>query len=240
MIHEENFKIINRLENENHRQYAYRTLLYNIMTLHMIPGTPIVEAELCEVLRISRTPIHEAITKLKEESLIDVFPQKGTYVSPISLQNFREGYFLRLTVEPTILKQIQGTISKENSERLYKNLEKQHDIVNTTKDVDEFLRLDNGFHKIIYEIAEKSLCYEAVRSVNSHFDRVRYMDTILNNVDLNRIYQEHKQLYTFLLIGMYSDEEWNHFYEKHVGAFWGKFNSLVERYPEFFDGKLFD
>lgn len=235
---EQPITVLERKKKENHKEYAYRVLRYNIMTLQLLPGTPIVESILCEQLHISRTPIHEAISKLKEESLIDVFPQRGSYISPINLNNFREGYFLRLTIEPAIIKQIQGCISEKNSQLLLDNLNRQKEITETTRDADEFLKLDNAFHKIIYEIAEKRLTWTAMRSVNSHFDRVRYMDTIINKADLNRIYQEHKWLYNILLIGIHSETEIHRFYEKHLGSFWEKFYSLLEQYPDYFNAQL--
>lgn len=66
-------KISEKREKENNREYAYRLLRSNIMTLQLMPGATLNEGELTELLGISRTPIHEAIIMLKEESLVDVF-----------------------------------------------------------------------------------------------------------------------------------------------------------------------
>ena len=234
MNEEQTLILFDRREHENHKEYAYRVVRDNIMTLNLKPGTAINEADLCSLLHISRTPVHEAVTKLKEEFLIDVFPQKGSYISQINLSNFREGYYLRLTVEPAIIKQVQGCLSNEDSKRLLENLNLQKEVAETSGNANDFLKLDNEFHKIIYEIAGKPLIWSAVRSVNSHFDRVRYMDTIINKADLNRIYQQHRWLYDILLIGIYSDSEIDRFYENHLGSFWEKFYTLLEQYPDYF------
>ena len=76
-----------RRMDENNRAYAYRMLRKNIMTLQLQPGCQLSEAELCEQLAMSRTPVHEALMMLKSEWLVDVLPQRGSIVSKISVPN---------------------------------------------------------------------------------------------------------------------------------------------------------
>lgn len=235
MCTEKAITLFTRKENESHREYAYRVLRDNIMTMKLSPGSILNEADLADLLQVSRTPIHEAITKLSDEYLIDVYPRKASIVSKINLANFREGYFLRLTIEPIIIKQLEGSLSDENSKRILHNLNQQKEVIDTTGDANEFLKLDNDFHKLIYTIASRPLVWTAVRSVNGHFDRVRYMDTIINQADLSDIYQEHKWLYHTLLTGMLPDAEIKQFYEGHLGKLWKNFYGLLEKYPEYFD-----
>ena len=56
-----------RRMDENNRAYAYRMLRKNIMTLQLQPGCQLSEAELCEQLAMSRTPVHEALMMLKPQ-----------------------------------------------------------------------------------------------------------------------------------------------------------------------------
>lgn len=72
-----------RLEGENNREYAYRVLRQNIITLQFAPGQTLSEAELSEKLEMSRTPVHEAVMMLKNEWLVDVQAQRGSSVSMI-------------------------------------------------------------------------------------------------------------------------------------------------------------
>ena len=57
------------------------------------PGECISEVELGNQLNVSRTPVREAIVRLSEEKLIDVFPQKGSFVSKIDLNLVDEAVF---------------------------------------------------------------------------------------------------------------------------------------------------
>ena len=55
----------------------------------MKPGQAISEIELAEALQISRTPIREVMGKLREEHLVEVLPQVGSYISKIKPQLIR-------------------------------------------------------------------------------------------------------------------------------------------------------
>ena len=62
-------------EKESRKEYAYRILKENIMSLELKPGELLSEVELSEKLNISRTPIREVLMRLKNEHLIEVKPQ---------------------------------------------------------------------------------------------------------------------------------------------------------------------
>ena len=83
-----------RLEGENNREYAYRVLRQNIITLQFAPGQTLSEAELSEKLEMSRTPVHEAVMMLKNEWLVDVQAQRGSSVSMIRVDYLQQNAFL--------------------------------------------------------------------------------------------------------------------------------------------------
>lgn len=89
------FKVINKNKGENSKQFTYRILKENIMNLSLAPGEAISEIEISQALDVSRTPVREAIVKLKEEKLVNVFPQRGSFVSKMSLKLIEEAAFLR-------------------------------------------------------------------------------------------------------------------------------------------------
>ena len=112
---------INRQFGENTKHYIYRVLKMNIMTLNIKPGTGISEADIREFLKVSRTPIRESIVRLSEERLMDVYPQKGSFVSLIDLKIVEEAYFMRKILEKEVLK----LATKNFSEAAIKELEKK-------------------------------------------------------------------------------------------------------------------
>lgn len=107
-----------RRMDENNRAYAYRMLRKNIMTLQLQPGCQLSEAELCEQLAMSRTPVHEALMMLKSEWLVDVLPQRGSIVSKISVPYLNEGFAMRRILEPALLRGLAGKLTKGTAERI--------------------------------------------------------------------------------------------------------------------------
>ena len=53
-----------------------------ILTLKLMPDTPLSEAAVSEVLGLSRTPIREALKDLSSENLLEIFPQAGRWSHP--------------------------------------------------------------------------------------------------------------------------------------------------------------
>lgn len=132
-------KMSNKKDNENNREYAYRILRNNIMKLSLLPGTTLNESELAEMFHMSRTPIHEAVIMLKEETLVKVYPQSASKVSYIDINIMKEGYFMRSVIEPKIISQIAGNMLKEHTELLRLNLEEQKAAILETENIDSFL-----------------------------------------------------------------------------------------------------
>ena len=128
-----------RIEKENNREYAYRVLRDNIMTLQLLPGTTINEGELAELFHTSRTPIHEAVLMLKEEYLVDVYPQSGSKISRIQLDILKEGYFLRSLIEPELIAHMAGNISSGQAAELRENLDRQKAALHQKDKIDTFL-----------------------------------------------------------------------------------------------------
>lgn len=180
-----------RIEKENNREYAYRVLRDNIMTLQLLPGTTINEGELAELFHTSRTPIHEAVLMLKEEYLVDVYPQSGSKISRIQLDILKEGYFLRSLIEPELIAHMAGNISSGQAAELRENLDRQKAALHQKDKIDTFFKLDDSFHHLLYQMAGKPRTWYAVKKVSTHYDRIRYLDAIMYHTELKNIYEEH-------------------------------------------------
>ena len=228
-------KVFEKKQMENNREYAYRLLRDNIMTFRLVPGQSLNENELSELMHVSRTPVHEAILMLKEESLVDVFPQSVSRVSGIDLETLNVGLFLRLQVEPVIISQTAGNLTKEQIVRLKENLEAQETAALQETYLDTFFKIDDEFHRMIYEFAKKARVWRAVRSVCSHYDRVRYLDAIDTKANIQIFVEEHKTIYSSLLSGEIVDFDFPKFYEGHLATYRKHFRQMLEKYPEYFN-----
>ncbi len=77
----------------------------NIIKLHLTPGSAISEAEIADRLAVSRTPIREAFIRLVEDGLLETYPQKGSIISLIDIEQAEEMRFVRKIIEKAILKE---------------------------------------------------------------------------------------------------------------------------------------
>ncbi len=93
------FTAIERKTSDSVREYVYQVLKSSIMFLDLEPGTNITEKDIAQKLNVSRTPVREALIKLSQEDLLDIYPQKGTVVSLIDLSHVEEARFIRRNLE---------------------------------------------------------------------------------------------------------------------------------------------
>mgnify|MGYP002662527171 CR=1 FL=1 len=78
---------------------VYQTLRQAILSVSYRPGEILRKPEICEVLGVSRSPVADAVARLAAEGLVDVVPQAGTFVARFSMEEIREGAFLREAAE---------------------------------------------------------------------------------------------------------------------------------------------
>jgi signal transduction histidine kinase len=89
-----------RLEKSRHAApQVFEYLREQIMSLALEPGTELSRAELVDQFGVSQTPIRDALMRLAEEGLVDIFPQHATVVCPINIALARQAHFLRRSVE---------------------------------------------------------------------------------------------------------------------------------------------
>ena len=189
-----------RRMDENNRAYAYRMLRKNIMTLQLQPGCQLSEAELCEQLAMSRTPVHEALMMLKSEWLVDVLPQRGSIVSKISVPYLNEGFAMRRILEPALLRGLAGKLTREQLNEFQELLNRQNEDLYLDRDAadDFFISLDNDFHRLLYHDSGYDRIWEAMHNVTSHMDRVRYLDSALCRGNIASVQKEHEQIFGYL------------------------------------------
>ena len=85
-------------------QQIYRILRRDIVHCLIPPGTPLSEKEVSVRFDVSRQPVREAFIKLAENGLIQIRPQRGSYVNKISLSQVRNGCFVRQAIECAVVR----------------------------------------------------------------------------------------------------------------------------------------
>ena len=185
-----------RLPGENNKDYAYRMIKDSIMSLLLKPGQSISEVELAEALGLSRTPIREVLTKLREEHLVEVIPQVGTYISKINPQLIKEASFMRYTLEKEVLKLACESFPKTSILDLKKNMVLQEELIGQKGKEIEFHLLDKEFHQIIFKGIQKENILEAITRISTHYNRMRLLSEMRFSYD--EVIEQHKHIIEIL------------------------------------------
>lgn len=82
------------------RDQAYSAVKRRIITMRYRPGEYLNEARVSDELGIGRTPVHQALDRLRLEGMVDIIPRKGVIVRPVSLDEVLELIEIRLVNEP--------------------------------------------------------------------------------------------------------------------------------------------
>jgi GntR family transcriptional regulator, rspAB operon transcriptional repressor len=221
--------ILERNEHESARDYAYRVIRYNILELFLAPGTSVSEKILCDQLLISRTPVREALIDLSRQRLVDIVPQKGTIVSLIDPKMVEEGHFLRALVEKEVVQQVCNLIDERTYRLLESNIIMQeyhakHNALN------EFIHLDNEFHKTLFLICDKLATFWIVADFQAHFDRERKLS--LQYVSVTELVEDHRKVLEAIKSGnaIAASEQMG----KHLAHVLIDQQLLIARFPEYF------
>lgn len=223
---------LERKKTENSKQYSYRVLKENIMSLRLVPGESISETEISEILKVSRTPVREAIVRLSEEKLVTVFPQKGSFVSKIDLKLVEEAIFLREICEENILERIID--DKENVQlikELERNLEYQKIAFNFEENLYKIFNLDNEFHKYMYSYYGKPNVWKSIKRLSTHYDRLRLLDT-LEKMNVEEILKQHSKIIEVLKNR--KKEKIKKSISEHLINFENVIGLFKEKYPNYF------
>jgi DNA-binding GntR family transcriptional regulator len=143
-----------------------------ILGLVLVPGTALSRAELQDRCRVSSTPVRDALLRLQEEGLADVFPQHATLVSLIDLESARQTQFLRRSIESEIARVLAVEADPVLGEHLRTLVDEQRWLTGR-RDFDRFASIDLEFHKTIYDAARVPELWAIVRRQSGHIDLLR-------------------------------------------------------------------
>ncbi len=208
----------------------YYTLREEIINLSLEPGTNISEKKLSEKYNVSRTPIREALVRLAQEGLVNIYPQKGTIVSLIDLSAVEEGRFLREHLERAIIKEACKEFSQENLLNLEMNLKLQKMYIEN-HDYKKWFETDEEFHKIIFEGCNKKRVWNSINDGSTEFQRIRML-RLATSFTWDNIYEEHKKIYN--AIKNKTPKIAEKFMKKHLNMILFDKNQLKENYPNYF------
>jgi DNA-binding GntR family transcriptional regulator len=155
-------------------QRVYQTLREAILSLAYKPGEILRKPEICEALGVSRSPVADAVARLQGEGLVDVVPQAGTFVARFSMQEIREGAFLREAIEVAAIERVAERITDDQLQLLRRNLTVQAALV-TDGDIPGFYAMDAAMHELLLSFTGFPKLAQVAETAWLHVNRARQL-----------------------------------------------------------------
>jgi DNA-binding GntR family transcriptional regulator len=174
-------------------QKIYRVLRQGIVNCTIPPGYLLSEKEIAARFDVSRQPVREAFIKLSETGLVQIFPQRGTFVCKISVKLVIAGRFIREAVETAVVRRAALEASSDYLLRMEQTLHIQKLLTNSS-DANAFLLMDDEFHRLIAQSVDCELAWKTIENIKAAMDRVRFLS--LSGISPpEKLIEEHYEIY---------------------------------------------
>ncbi len=154
---------------------AYLQIKQKLIMAEYEPGQFLQEAQIASELGLGRTPVHNALHRLKQEGLVDIIPRKGVIVQTDSLSEIYLALETRLLVEPHCAGLCAERRTSEDLVRLTAVCELQENGKEKTKQ--ELMELDRRFHSRIARAAGNHLLSDFLGMVHDRMSRIWFLPT---------------------------------------------------------------
>jgi len=151
---------------------VYAALRQAIVSTELEPGQQISENEIADKLGVSRTPVREALARLRDDQLVQIVPQLGTFVSRISVAGVDDAQFLREALECSAIRLAAERADTADVAGLGLLIDRQES-ARDAADASAFFVLDDELHSTLCELSGRPIAWTIVARANGHLNRVR-------------------------------------------------------------------
>lgn len=174
-----------------HDQVAVR-LRTMLVEGRIAPGAKLNERELCEQLRVSRTPLREAIKLLAAEGLVDLLPNRGAAAVKLTEADILNTFEVLASLEG-----LSGELAAQRitDEEIAEMRATHYEMMAsfTRRDLSGYYRLNAKIHTAINDAARNPVLSSTYRSINARVQSLRFR-TNQNEAKWKHAVGEHEQM----------------------------------------------
>lgn len=156
------------------RDQIYPVMRTLILSGEIGPGETIDEKSIAAQLKVSRTPVREAVQRLSDEQLVDVVAQSGTRASAIDRHEIEQAFLIRRALEMENAAQAAPRMTQEAADSL-SDLLVQHARAVERRNYVEAIQRDDQFHRAIAEISDLPRLWRTIEVSKAQLDRCRHL-----------------------------------------------------------------
>lgn len=176
----------------------FAVLRDRIVYMEYPPGKLLPEKELCAEFKVSRTPLREAIQKLKEMGLVTVIPRFGTHVSSVDINEIRCAFEVKIRLEGLAGEMAAKRITGDKLAEL-KGLIERADVLSKEERQRRIIEIDGQFHEIIYQATQNQILREMLQNLHGRCARL-WNSSLAEIIPLDTVINQLKEIYSSLEI----------------------------------------
>lgn len=177
------------------KDIAYEMIKDKIISAEFLPGEKLSENKLMNMLDIGRTPIREALSKLENESLVEISPKRGIFITAITMADVRNNYGIREVLEPYAVELAAPILTPDLLDPYYQYYKVSKIHLDSSAD-DTW---DQRFHFMIYEASGNQLLCDILKDLYHKNLRTRKLSTIQITNRRRNTCEEHYQIIEALI-----------------------------------------
>jgi DNA-binding GntR family transcriptional regulator len=155
-------------------QQVYATLRSEIVANMLEPGQRLSENELAARFGVSRTPVREALGRLRDDQLVEIVPQLGTFVSLVNRTAVGDAQFVREALECAAIRH-SAELASDGDVRVLREIVRLQELTQVDQNFDRFDSLDDELHRALCELGGHELAWKLSHKAGCHLNRVRRM-----------------------------------------------------------------
>lgn len=212
---------------------AYDIILKKIIDAEYEPGQKISEKKIEEDLQIGRTPVREALLQLRQEQLINVIPQSGTYIAKIDLKDVLDARFVRASVERRIMREAATLKLNEEQIAYLDRIIENEKRTRESDDFPAFLDSDDVFHEYFYKLTDHQRVWDWLKKINIQFNRFRFLRLKVQKLSWQGLIEEHIAIYKAIKTNDVNEAD--RLTANHMHRMLDEEESLIKSFPDYFD-----
>jgi DNA-binding GntR family transcriptional regulator len=138
----------------------------SIVDRQLAPGTRLKEEQLAEIFSVNRARIRQVLRQLARDGLITLVPNRGAFVAKPSIEEARDVFFARRTIEERLVERLCAIIDDKAAQRLRDHVEAERQ-AHDADDIESAIRLSGAFHMLIAELAQSQILAGLLRDLVS-------------------------------------------------------------------------
>jgi GntR family transcriptional regulator, rspAB operon transcriptional repressor len=174
------------------RVQVYVALRDAIVRGQLEPGQRLSENSLAAEMGVSRTPIREGLSLLREDRLVETVPQLGSFVSRVDPAAIGDAQFIRESLECAAIRLSAKVAGEADIAELEENLQNQDRAI-AQGDLDAFYLLDDSFHHALCDLSGHRSVWTVSERAKAHLNRIRRLSLGMPNY-LEEMLTEHRRV----------------------------------------------